>query len=216
MLLELRRIKVPPGQRVTVEAVTWQEFERIVDELEPEAGTRLAYDQGLLEIMVPLPEHEDNKEIIGDLIKALLEELNIEFRSLGSTTFKKSTTQGLEPDQCFYIQHEPAIRGKQRIDLKVDPPPDLAIEIDITVRTHVSLYEALQVPELWRFERGSLQINVLTPAGTYREVTESPNFPGLDLKQQIPRCLQESKVSGRTPVLRAFRRWVRDQMPQSP
>jgi Uma2 family endonuclease len=161
--------------------------------------------------MMPLPEHEDDKEIIGDLIKALLFELDIEFRSLGSTTFKKPRAQGLEPDQCFYIQNEATIRGKKRIDLSVDPPPDLAIEIEITSRTHPSIYEALQVPELWRFERGNLQINVLE-FGQYKEVEESPNFPGFALKQMIPHYLLQSKTLGRNKVLKAFRQWVREQI----
>ncbi|MFQ3583491.1 MAG: Uma2 family endonuclease [Cyanobacteriota bacterium] len=210
MLLELQRIHVPSGQRVILQDISWQEFETILDELGDHRGVRLAYDDGLLEMMMPLPEHEDDKEIIGDLIKALLEELDIEFRSLGSTTFKKPTTQGLEPDQCFYIQNEATIRGKKRIDLAIDPPPDLAIEIDISSRTHpTSIYEALQVPELWRFDQGNLQINRLN-FGKYQEVLESPNFPGLDLKQMIPHYLKESKTLGRNKVLKAFRQRVRE------
>jgi Uma2 family endonuclease len=154
MLLELRRLEVPPGQKLLLRDVTWQEFESILNELGDHRSTRIAYEDGTLEMMMPLPEHEDDKEIVGDLIKALLEELDIEFRSLGSTTFKKFQAQGLEPDQCFYIQNERIIRGKKRIDLSVDPPPDLAIEIDVTSRTHPSIYAALGVPELWRFEQG--------------------------------------------------------------
>jgi Uma2 family endonuclease len=211
MLLELRRLEVPPGQRLLLQEVTWQEFETILEELGDRRGSRLAYDNGTLEIMMPLPEHEDDKEIIGDLIKALLEELDIEFRSLGSTTFKKSRTQGLEPDQCFYIQNEAAIRGKKRIDLSVDPPPDLAIEIDVTSRTHPSIYEALGVPELWQFDQGKLQINVLQ-GGSYALVAESPSFPGLTLSGVLPRYLAESKIVGRNKVLKAFRQWVREQI----
>jgi Uma2 family endonuclease len=211
MLLELRRLEVPPGQRLLMQDVTWQEFETILEELGDHRSARLAYDNGTLEMMMPLPEHEDDKEIIGDLIKALLEELDIEFRSLGSTTFKKSQTQGLEPDQCFYIQNEAAIRGKKRIDLSVDPPPDLAIEIDITSRTHPSIYEALGVPELWRFDQGKLQINVLQD-GSYALAAESPNFLGLPLCEVLPHYLAESKIIGRNKVLRAFRRWVREQI----
>jgi Uma2 family endonuclease len=154
MLLSVKRIEVPPGQRVLLRDVTWQEFETILDELGEHRAARIAYDKGVLEIMAPLPEHEDNKEIISDLVKALLEELDIEFRSLGSTTFKKeSMAQGIEPDQCFYIKNESKIRGKKRLDLKQDPPPDLALEIDVTSLTHASIYEALKVPELWRFDK---------------------------------------------------------------
>lgn len=210
MLLELRRLEVPPGQRLLLRDVTWQEFEIILEELGDHRGSRLAYDKGTLEIMVPLPEHEDDREIVGDLVKALLEELDIEFRSLGSTTFKKSH-QGLEPDQCFYIQNEAAIRGKKQIDLKTDPPPDLAIEIDITSRTHPSIYEALKVPELWRFDKGKLRINALQ-GSNYVEVSESLNFPGMALSKVIPQYLEESKTVGRNKVLKAFRRWVQEQI----
>jgi Uma2 family endonuclease len=210
MLLELRRLEVPPGQRLLLRDVTWQEFETILDELGEHRSARLAYDQGTLEMMMPLPEHEDDKEIIGDLIKALLEELDLEFRSLGSTTFKKAQTQGLEPDQCFYIQHEAVIRGKRRIDLAIDPPPDLAIEIDVTSRTHPSIYAALGVPELWQFDRGTLQINILR-GDRYELVAESPNFPGLPLTEVLPHYLAESKTIGRNRTVRAFRQWIRAQ-----
>ncbi|MEP0918108.1 Uma2 family endonuclease [Leptolyngbya sp. DQ-M1] len=137
MLLELKRIEVPPGQRVLLQEVSWEEFEQILEELGDRRSTRIAYDNGTLETMTPLPEHEGDKEIIGDLIKALLEELDIEFLTLGSTTFKnQGMLKGIAPAQCFYIQNESKIRGKKRLDLSVDPPSDLALEIDLTSRTH--------------------------------------------------------------------------------
>jgi Uma2 family endonuclease len=212
MLLELQRLTVPPGQRVLLRDVSWQEFETILEDLGEHRAARLAYDRGTLEIMTPLPEHEDDKEIIGDLVKALLEELDIEFRSLGSTTFKnEEMAQGIEPDQCFYIQHEAAIRGKKRLDLTVDPPPDLALEIDVTSRTHPSIYEALKVPELWRFDRGKLQINVLRK-GNYVKSQDSLIFSGLPLTEVIPRYLEQSKTAGRNVTIRAFRAWIREQI----
>lgn len=211
MLLELRRIDVPPGQHIILQDVTWQEFETILEELGERRSSRLAYASGMLEIMMPSPEHEYEKEIVGDLIKALLEEIDIEFCSLGSTTFKKPPVASLEPDQCFYIQNEQAIRGKKRIDLNIDPPPDLAVEIDITSRTHPSIYEALGVPELWRFERGRLQINILQ-SGKYQQVSKSPNFPNFALDRAIPHYLQESKTLGRNKALRAFRQWIKEQI----
>ncbi|RCJ35414.1 hypothetical protein A6770_16605 [Nostoc minutum NIES-26] len=211
MLLELKRIHVPPGQRVLLRDVTWQELETILEELGEHRAARIAYDRGILEIMAPLPEHEDNKEIISDLVKALLEELDIEFRCLGSTTFKnKAMVQGIEPDQCFYIKNELKIRGKKRLDLTVDPPPDLALEIDINSRTHSNIYQSLKVPELWRFENDKLQINILQD-GHYVESPESFNFPGLSLIEVIPQYLEQSKIAGRNSTLKAFRIWVRQQ-----
>lgn len=208
MLLELHRIEVPPGQRLQLRDVSWDEFEQILAELGEHRATRLAYDNGLLEIAMPLAEHEDAKEIIGDLIKALLEELDTDFRSLGSTTFKQTDSRGIEPDQCFYIRNEARIRGKNRIDLTVDPPPDLALEIDLTSRSYPSLYQALGVPELWQFSQGRMEIKVLR-GQQYVSVEESPNFPGFPLKTAIVEHLQMSKTLGRNKTLRAFRQWVR-------
>ncbi|NEU75113.1 Uma2 family endonuclease [Hassallia byssoidea VB512170] len=214
MLLELKRIQVPPGQRVLLKDVTWQEFKTILEDLGEHRAARIAYDSGILEIMAPLPEHEYDKEIISDLVKALLEELDIEFRCLGSTTFKnQAMAQGIEPDQCFYIQHESKIRGKKRLDLTVDPPPNLALEVDITSRTHLNIYQALKVPELWRFEKGKLQINILQN-GIYVESQESLNFPRFALREVIPQYLERSTTAGRNATLKAFRLWVRQQMQQ--
>jgi Uma2 family endonuclease len=214
MLLELKRIYVPPGQRVLLRDVTWQELETILEDLGEHRAARIAYDRGILEIMAPLPEHEYDKEIIGDLVKALLEELNTEFISLGSTTFKnQAMAQGIEPDKCFYIKNESKIRGKKRLDLTVDPPPDLALEIDITSRTHPNIYEALQVPELWRFDKGKLQINVLQD-GHYIESQQSLNFPKFKLIETIPQYLEQSTTAGRNATLKAFRLWVQKQIQQ--
>ncbi|MGG6266796.1 Uma2 family endonuclease [Leptolyngbya sp. AN03gr2] len=212
MLLDLKRIEVPPGQRVLLQDVSWQEFERILEELGDRRSARIAYEDGILEIMTPLPEHEVNKEVIGDLIKALLEELELEFLTLGSTTFKnQQMLKGIEPDQCFYIQNEARVRGKDRLDLSVDPPPDLAIEIDLTSRTHPSIYQALGVPELWRFEKGQLQINVLRN-GQYEVSEQSELFTSLSIAQTIPYYRSQCRTIGRNAALKAFRQWVRQQI----
>ncbi|MGK7878782.1 MAG: Uma2 family endonuclease [Crocosphaera sp.] len=212
MLLELKRFDIPPGQRIFLKDVTWDEFEQILEELGEHRGSKIAYHYHTLEIMTPLPEHESNKEIIGDLIKTLLEELDIEVYPLGSTTFKnKLMQQGIEPDNCFYIENEAIIRGKDRLDLTVDPPPDLALEIDVTSRTHREIYALLGVPELWRFEKGKLQINILEN-GNYKESEFSPHFPNLPLKKFLPYYLQKVKKSGRNKTIKEFRRWVNEQI----
>ena len=112
------------GHQVLLTAVTWAELETILDELGDERATRLSYSSGVLEIMAPSLEHEDDKVILADLGKIILEEQELEFRNLGSTTFKSEAMgQAVETDECFYIEHEPAIRGKMRIDLTVDHRP---------------------------------------------------------------------------------------------
>lgn len=215
-VFELKQLIVPPGNKVQLQNISWQMFENILDELGEDYHFRLAYNKGMLEIMTPLPEHEDDKEIIGDLVKALLEELNIEFRSLGSTTFKREDMQsGVEPDQCFYIHNEAVIRGKKEINLNTDPPPDLAIEIDITnsSQSRVSSYEALGVPELWRYDGRVLQINLLRDR-KYIQSTISLNFPKLAIIEVIPQFTDQSKTAGRNSTIRAFRSWVGEQIQQ--
>ncbi|MFE1747889.1 Uma2 family endonuclease [Coleofasciculus sp. H7-2] len=212
MQINLNQLIVPPGERVILKDVTWQMLETILDELGETRAARLSYSRGTLEIITPLLEHEFDKGLVGDIVKALLEELNIEFLPAGSTTLKnENMAQGVEPDECFYIQNEAAIRGKKRIDLSVDPPPDLAIEIDITSRTQFNNYEALGVPELWRYNGQRLQINVLQE-GKYVEANHSPNFPGMPLIELIPQYVEQSKVIGRNATMRAFRTWVREQI----
>ncbi len=208
MLLELSKISVPPGQRILFHDIDWQQFLDILEELGENRGSRIAYDGGTLEIMAPLPKHEVNKEFISDFVKIILEELDIEFCPLGSTTFKQELmAKAIEPDNCFYIQHEAAVRGKDRLDLTIDPPPDLALEIDITSRTHVNIYASLGVPELWRFDGNKLQINILTD-GQYIESEFSSIFLGLPLREIIPQYLDMAKTQGRNKAMKAFRQWV--------
>lgn len=212
MLLQLNQIIASPGQQLLLKNVSWQMYENILEELGEGRHTRINYYQGLLEIVTPLPEHEINKVMIGDLVKALLEELDIDFWSLASTTFKsEAMAAGVEADDCFYIQNEALIRGKKRIDLTIDPPPDLAIEIDITSRTRLNNYEALGVPELWRYDGQSLEINVLDN-GKYNKSNISRNFPLFSLVDVIPQYVEQSKVIGRNTTIRSFRNWVREQI----
>ena len=210
--LNLRQLDVPVGQRLLLRDVSWAHFEAILDELGEDRSARVAYDNGLLEIMVPLPEHEADKEIIGDLLKALLEALDREFLTLGSTTFKNAEMiRGIEPDQCFYIQNEAAVRGKKRLNLSVDPPPDLALEIDIISRTHPETYAALGVPELWRRSGETIRIYQLQD-GQYIEVAESLTFKGWALQTEIPKYVRQSRTEGRNKAMRAFRQWVSDRI----
>jgi Uma2 family endonuclease len=218
--LQLRQLDIPPGQQIRLRDIDWPELENILDELGDRRAARIAYANRTLEIMTPLPEHEDDKEILGDLVKIILEERDIEFRTLGSTTFKNAVMeQAIEPDQCFYIANEARIRGKKRLDLAVDPPPDLAIEIDITSRTHRDIYATLGVPELWRFEGASgvlalpdrLQVNLLQN-GQYIEVPRSPTFPDIPLDRLLE-TLEQSRTLGRNTALKTFRQWLRSLSP---
>ncbi|MBW4673879.1 MAG: Uma2 family endonuclease [Desmonostoc geniculatum HA4340-LM1] len=210
--LQLKQIQVPPGERIILEDVSWQLFEAIVDELGEHRGSRVAYSQGTLEIMAPLPEHERAKVIIGDLVKVLLDELDRNWECLGSTTFKrKDISAGLEPDDSFYIQNYQLMIGKDRIDLTIDPPPDLAIEIDVTSRTKISAYQALRVPEIWRYENRNLEINLLQ-GEQYVKSQTSPTFPDFPITELIPTFVEMARTTGTSSAIRNFRQWVREQM----
>ena len=210
MLLPLEQIIVPPGHQLLLKNVSWQQFQDILESLGESRSARLSYSQGMLEIMTPLPEHEDDKVIIGDFVKAILEEMDIEFRSLGSTTFEnEAMKQAVEPDDCFYIQNEARIRGKKRLNLEIDPPPDLAIEI--TSRTKFNNYEELRVAELWRYNGKKLEIDILQ-SGRYVQSDTSLAFPNLLLANVLHDFVEQTKVRGRNATMKLFRAWVREQL----
>jgi Uma2 family endonuclease len=210
--LQLRQLDVPPGHRVLLHDVSWQEFELILEDLGERRATRLAYHQGTLEIVAPLPKHEQTKVVVSNLLVVLLDELDMDWEPLGSTTFRrKEMAAEVEPDDCFYIKNHALMIGKERIDLKVDPPPDLAIEIDLTSKTQLSAYEALGVPEIWRYENYKLQISLLQD-GKYVESQTSLVFPNFPVVEGISQFLDFSRTAGTRPALKAFRRWVKEQL----
>jgi len=210
--LQLRQIVVQPGQRLQLQEIGWDEFEAILNELGDHRASRITYSDEVLEIRMPLSEHEVDKELIGDMVKILLEELDINSECFGSTTFKSRTmAKGIEPDQCFYIQNYGVMIGKRQVDLTIDPPPDLAIEVDVTSKTGLDAYQALGVPELWRFENGRLKIMVLQN-GQYQEVNSSPSFPGFSIADFVNESLDRARTAGRSQALKAFRQRVRESI----
>lgn len=212
MQIALEKIIVKPGQQLLLQDISWQDFEEILADLGEHRSSRISYSNGVLEIMVPLPEHEKDKEIIGDLVKILLDKLEIDFESLGSTTFKnEQMSQAVEPDACFYIKNYQAVIGKNRLDLSIDPPPDLAIEIDITNRTQSHNYLLLKVPELWRYSRQGLQIYLLAK-NRYIESQTSPNFPEIPIVELINNYVKQAQTEGRSKAIRDFNKWVQENI----
>jgi Uma2 family endonuclease len=202
--LQLRQLDIPPGQRLLIQDVNWLEFEAILNELGEKRASRIAYSDGILEIRMPLPKHERQKSILGDIVKILLDELELDCECFGSTTFKRQEMNyGIEPDECFYIQNHQAMIGKDRLDLSVDPPPDLALEVDVTSKTQIDAYIRLGVPELWVYEDTELKIYILE-AGQYQASATSPTFPKLPILEWVSEVLEQSRAIGRSPALRAL------------
>ncbi len=201
------------GSHLVLNDISWEIYEKLLEVFAEHPALRMTYYKGTLELMTPLPEHETSGWTIGRLVAALSEELGIEIRGLKSTTWRsKPKTAGKEADECFYIQNEALVRGKLEIDLTVDPPPDLAIEIDITHSSidKIAVYVELKVPEVWRWQKGKLTVNILTDTG-YVESESSLAFGSFPVKE-LARFMQLDPQKGENARLREFRHWVRQQL----
>ena len=203
--------------RVVLQNISWQSYQSLIRDFDQEPAIRLTYAHGALEIRKPLVPHETYKKLIGRLIEAATEELDLEIRSLGSRTCKREDLQsGLEPDQCYYIQNEPQVRGLDQIDLSQLPPPDLAVEIDITRSSldRFAIYQALGVPEIWRYDGTHLQIYLLQEiyllqAGQYVERSHSHALPSL-AAANILQLLNLYQTTPENALVRQFRQWIRN------
>jgi Uma2 family endonuclease len=195
----ISKIHLAPGSLVTITDVTWQEFESIFQELGNKRAARIAYSQSTLEIMVPLPEYEKPKEIISDIVKTLLRAKKVRYEPFGSTTFKREGVAAVEPDTCFYIQNYQRMIGCRRLQPD-DPPPDLAIEIDVTSKTTLDAYVAIEVPELWIYDGSKLVVYLLQNQKYLKSVT-SPNFPDIDLSQIVTSTVERAWVVGNLQAL---------------
>jgi len=196
---------------IQLSGISWQTYETLLAELS-HRRLRLIYNRGNLEIMAPSPEHELLKEVLGRFVETLAEELEVRIKPLGSTTFKRPELIGVEPDKCFYIQNISAIKGKKRIDMNQDPPPDLVVEIDITSRSESSLqvYANLGVPEVWIYNGSRLRINRLEDGG-YVECDRSLAFPSVAILE-IVSFLEQAETMDYLELVKSFRNWVKGQI----
>ena len=206
--LELTRPTSLP-QHIVLDDISWNFYEQTLAEI-GNRPIRVTYCDGRMEIMSPLPRHEHAKRLIGRMIEMLSFELGGPILSLSSTTYKREDlAKGLEPDECYYFQSASKLRHVDEVDLKIDPPPDLAIEIDITGRSipRESIYAALGVPEHWRFDGVALHCLHLKD-GKYVKQPRSLAFPFLNPAELLQFITMDSP-NDETPILRAFMAWVR-------
>jgi Uma2 family endonuclease len=194
--------------------IDWRTYLRLLRAFAERPGVRLAYDDGDIEIMSPLLYHDDNSRFLFQLVVVLTEELGKPIRFGGSTTLKRRLKRkGIEADECFWIDNAPKMAGKKRLNLRKDPPPDLAIEIDVS-RSSINrfgIYAGIRVPEIWRYERGNLVFYWLNEAGAYENAQTSRSFPGLRPADLLPFLLKAHEASDENAVIREFRDWVRSQ-----
>ncbi len=206
----INQISLEPGSQVTITNITWQEFETMLQELGENRSARLSYSKGILEVMVPLPEHERPKELISDIIKILLKVTKRKYEPFGSTTFKQEGIAGVEPDACFYIKNYQQMISRRRLQPD-DPPPDLAIECDVTSKTTLEAYQGIKVPELWVYDSGKLKIYILEN-DNYIQSEISPTFPNINLTQIIPNAVERSWQVGSVQALEELETIIKENV----
>lgn len=201
----------PPIEIIHLSGISWQTYETLLSELR-DRRLRLTYNRGTLEVMTPSPEHELSKKVMGRFVEILAEESDIQIYPLGSTTFQRPELSGAEPDECFYIRNISAVRGKKRLDLEVDPAPDLVIEIDITSSSanRLQVYADLGVAEVWIYDGDSLTVKQLQN-GVYITSQTSQFFASLPIGE-ISRFLQQAATIDYLELVKAFRGWVRSHI----
>jgi Uma2 family endonuclease len=200
----------PPEQRIILRNVSWETYERLLTENIANSNPRFTYDRGVLEIMSRSAEHGELSHMLTLLVNVVAEELDIDIRGFGSTTFRREDlVRGFELDSCFYIQSVEHISGRATLDLTIDPPPDLVIEIDLTNSSldTFSIYAQVGVPEIWRYDGSELRIFHLENAG-YVEHEESAVLSVLT-RPVLSQFVADSQSLRRTLWIRRVRAWVR-------
>ncbi|MBV8886515.1 MAG: Uma2 family endonuclease [Chroococcidiopsidaceae cyanobacterium CP_BM_RX_35] len=196
-------------QRVVLESISWRTYQAMLADMGDHRSSRLTYDKGTLEIKMPSKLHEIINRLLELIITALIEELGLSIKGYGSTTLDREDLQkGVEPDSCFYIQNAERLQGLDP-ELPEDLPPDLAVEVDITISStrRMGIYKQLGVPEIWRYTKQGITISRLEN-GEYLECQFSPTFPMISAKT-LAEFLQQRQTTDDIGVIRFVRAWLR-------
>lgn len=199
--------------RLVLHDVGWNDYEAML-EIVGERHIRVTYDRGTMEVAMPSQKHERVAQLIGLFVTRLAELLEMPYEPLGMTTWRKPDAEkGLEADQCYYIQNQAVVRDREVLDLDVDPPPDLAIEVDISSSSlnRMEIYAGLKVPEVWRYDGRSVRFFQLGPEGQYHKSDESASFPGLR-PADVLRFIEMGFTMDKLQWARELRDWVRDEL----
>ena len=200
-------IRMPKKQRFIFDRVTWGRYNRLLRMLS-DRHLRITYDRGFLEIMTISFAHDRIARFLGRFVIVLTEEFSLQVVEGGSTTFRKrDQKKGLEPDNCFWIAHEAEVRDKTKIDLRIDPPPDLAIEVDISRSSidRMHIYASLRIPEVWRHDANGLSFFALNAAGQYDPAPSSTIFAVPITPADIMPFVNLRGTVGNNDILRQFR-----------
>lgn len=197
-------LTLSPGSEVILRHQTWDDYEQLLKIRQEQTFPKIYFNASTHEIllMAPLPSHGNRIDTLRDLVKILLRHQGKDWHSFDPITLKRFAEAGVEPDTCFYIDNRQAILGKEKIDLSIDPPPDLAIEVDLTSTTKVKDYQAIAIPELWIYRRGNLLIYIFD--GEQYQNEQSLIFQEFDLKKILPKYVELAWQDGSSVTLRQF------------
>jgi Uma2 family endonuclease len=191
---DLQRHTTDSEQLLIMNDISWQLYESL---LVDNSSLRIAYLEGVLEIMSPSHRHEFIKTNIGRLVEVYFEETRTRFYGLGSTTFRQETVaRGIEPDECYCINCE-------------KPVPDIAIEVVVTSGgiNSLEIYRGLKVPEVWFWEDNCFSLYCLDD-GNYQAVATSRFLPQLDLSLLAGYVISPEPMD----AVIEFRQRIREQM----
>ena len=197
------KIELPPGTVVRMLG-TWQDYQKLEEQLGDRAIPRIKYRTGEILLMAPLPEHGRKVSLTARIVTTLLDHLNRQYEEFTPITMSLPEVRGIEPDYCFYIENWSAVSGKDRIDWENDPPPDLAIEVDVTSYTDINDYLPYRVPEVWLLRNNQLLVYRLQ--GESYSLTESSYFPNISEIGQ--RCFQIAREENTSSAIR----WLRNSL----
>jgi Uma2 family endonuclease len=201
---------LPNGATLVIHEFSWDDYERLLENLGDRPGLRISYDSGRLEVMSPTFRHEECEDLIGDLVLIFCEAFHLTLQKAGRTTWRRrSLAKGAEADGSFYIRNAKHTIGKEDIDLEQDPPPDIAVEVDVTRNSagKFPIYAGLGIPEVWRYHREVCKFYALTN-GKYKEIAASGFLPQLT-GEMISDAIEIGRSKGQDEARRTFRRRIR-------
>lgn len=208
-LISREKIQLVPGTVVRMPG-TWQDYCALRDSRGDGSIPRIKYRNGEILLMSPLPRHGREAHLLARIVETLLDSADRNYEAFTPITMDVPEERGIEPDYCFYIDNWQAAVGKDRIDWQTDPPPDVVIEIDVTTYTAAEDYLPYQVPEVWLFKKGRLQIYRLVEE-SYLLQAHSDYFPEVDLPALIAEVLEIASEQGTGVAIRALRQRLRNQ-----
>ena len=198
------------AQRFVFDKADWALYEHVSQTLQ-NRHVFITFYKGRLEIVTVSLLHERIAGLISTLIRVLAEETDTPLCGAGAVTLRREEMEvGVQADTSFYIVNEERMRGKKDLDLAVDPPPDLAVEVEVTHRLgeRKTIYQELGVPEVWRYFEGRLMV-LVKKGEMYEPADRSPTFPHISA-EEFAGFVAAGLTQNETVLTKAFRRRVRE------